>query len=278
MPDTAIRRLVMPAELAQYLPLAIESIGINPAQEHVSRPLGYDCYHWLQTVAGEGVMTILGKTVSLPVGSGVLLFPGVPHSYEAKEDHWETAFLTFYGPSADSIVASTGVHESALFRWQQESGIDRIVEEILVQLEQEGDVFGIATSAGTYRFLVTLARFGTMPGKRTSAPERLDKVKTVIEWMESRYMDPEIGMEEIAAVLGLSNRRLTGLFQESFGLSPYKYFIQLRLRKAKEQLVRSPSLPIRVIAERVGFRDPSHFVATFRKHVGLTPEQFRKLH
>jgi AraC-like DNA-binding protein len=268
----------MPAELAQYLPLAIESIGINPAQEQVSRPLGYDCYHWLQTVAGEGVMSILGKSVSLPVGSGFLLFPGVPHSYEAKDECWETAFLTFGGPSADAVMSAIGVHESSLFRWLPESGIGRLVEEILVQLENEGDVFGIASSAGTYRFLITLARFGTMPGKRTSDPERLDQLRTVIEWMESRYMDPEIGIEEIAAVLGLSNRRLSGLFQESFGQSPYKYFIQLRLRKAKEQLVRSSPLTIREIAERVGFRDPSHFVATFRRHVGITPEQFRKLH
>ena len=36
------------------LPLHMESIGYNPEQERFSRPDGYPCYHWLQTLSGEG--------------------------------------------------------------------------------------------------------------------------------------------------------------------------------------------------------------------------------
>jgi len=278
MLERTIRRIVMPAEHVLQLPLAVESIGLNPAQERIARPNGYDYYHWLQTDAGEGIMTVAGKSHPMPVGTGFLLFPGVPHSYEAKEERWETAFLTFGGPAADAVATALGIEESALFRWSSEAGIGRAVEDLLQQLEHDGDVFGIAASSGTYRFLVTLARYGMIHGKRPGDPDRLDKLRTVVEWMEARYMDPEIGIEEIAAVLGLSNRRLTGMFRESFGISPYAYFVQLRLRKAKEQLVRSSPVTVREIAHRVGFRDASHFVATFKKHVGITPEQFRKLH
>jgi len=278
MTEGALRRIVMPAEHAQQLPLAVESIGLNPAQEKIARPNGYDYYHWLQTDAGEGVMNVAGKSYAMPVGTGFLLFPGVPHSYEAKEDRWETAFLTFGGAAADAIATSIGMQEPALFRWSPESGIGRAVEDMMLQVENDGDVFGIAASSGTYRFLVMLARFGMIHGKRQGDPDRLDKLRTVVEWMEARYMDPEIGIEEIAAVLGLSNRRLTDMFRESFGISPYAYFIQLRLRKAKEQLVRASPVTVREIAQRVGFRDASHFVATFKKHVGITPEHFRKLH
>src|SRR5690606_32879109 len=140
--------------------------------------------------------------------------------------------------------------------WMLDSPINGIVESVVEQLEASGDVFGIEASAGAYRLLVSLMRYGTKSAKGND-PERIDKLRTVIEWMENRYDDPSISLEEIAGVLRLSNRRLTSMFRESFGQSPYAYFIQLRIRKAKEMLVSSSSLAVRDVAVRVGFRDAS---------------------
>lgn len=49
----------------QPLPLYIESLGYNGNQEKVSRPVGYPCYHWLQTVKGAGEFKFAGSTVIL---------------------------------------------------------------------------------------------------------------------------------------------------------------------------------------------------------------------
>ncbi len=67
------------------------------------------------------------------------------------------------------------------------------------------------------------------------------------------------------------------LFQHAFGLSPYSYLIMMRLRKSKEMLLKQQHQTVKDVAEQVGFRDTSHFVASFRKHVGLTPERFRQM-
>jgi AraC-like DNA-binding protein len=96
--------------------------------------------------------------------------------------------------------------------------------------------------------------------------------------MDTRYADPNIGLNEMAETLSISPRRLNHLFRETFNLTPYAYFLYLRIRKAKEHLVHRPELSISDIAALVGFRDTSHFVATFRRHVGHPPEQFRKMH
>ncbi|MNN78108.1 Transcriptional activator NphR [compost metagenome] len=68
------------------------------------------------------------------------------------------------------------------------------------------------------------------------------------------------------------------MFLQTFGLSPYAYFVRLRIRKSKEMLVTQPDLTVKAISWLVGFRDVSHFVATFRKQSGTTPDQFRRLH
>jgi AraC-like DNA-binding protein len=273
------RRIVMPFEQLRRLPLAVESVGINPDQERIVRPDGYPYYHWLQTLSGSGRITAEGRTQPLPSGSGVLLFPGVAHSYETEEGRWETAYLTFGGAAAESILASAGVHRSMFFRWPPEAEVGRLIGRMVDRLERGGDVFGLEASSAAYHFLLALTRYGTtQPGRKSGDPDRHEQLRKVVEWMESRISDPSVGMEQIADVLRLSSRRVNGLFREAFGQSPYAYFIQLRLRKAKEMLTSSSPLSVREVARRVGFRDTSHFIATFRRHVGMTPEQFRRLH
>jgi len=44
------------------------------------------------------------------------------------------------------------------------------------------------------------------------------------------------------------------------------------------RLLTDTTLKVSMIAHRVGLRDPSQFVLDFRKHVGVTPGEFRRLH
>lgn len=272
------RRIVMPFEQLRRLPLAVESVGLNPEQERISRPEGYPYYHWLQTTSGRGRFTLNDRTFLLPAGAGVLLFPGVPHSYEADDAEWATAYLTFGGAAADSIAAAAGLHGTTFIQWPDDAAEARLIEAMVQRLERGSDLFGIEASAAAYHFLLTLTRYVVQPGRKNGASERYAQLRTVVQWMEAHCADPSVGMEQIAGVHNLSNRRLTSLFRETFGQSPYAYFIQLRLRKAKEMLTSASPLSVREISQRVGFRDPSHFIATFRRHVGMTPEQFRQLH
>ncbi|MNI98072.1 Regulatory protein PchR [compost metagenome] len=82
----------------------------------------------------------------------------------------------------------------------------------------------------------------------------------------------------MAAILGITPRHLNTLFKQSFGMTAYSYFILLRIRKSKELMTGDRMLTIKETATRVGFRDASHFVATFRRIEHVTPEQFRTLY
>lgn len=272
------RRFEISQTDAHRLPLSVESVGCHPLQEKTVRPGGYPQYHWLQTETGQGEIRFEDKTYVLPPNTGVLLLPGVPHAYESTGERWRTAYLTFGGPAAESILASAGITGSSAFAWERGAPHAGMIEAAVNRLETTGDVFGLEVSSDAYRFLITLVRYATEYGKPSGSPGRHDKLRMLVEWMETRYADPGVGLDDIADVLQVSNRRLNALFHEAFGLSPYAYFIRLRIRKAKELLVRSTSLTVREVAERVGFRDASHFVATFRKTVGMPPEQYRKLH
>ncbi|MNC40174.1 Transcriptional activator NphR [compost metagenome] len=100
----------------------------------------------------------------------------------------------------------------------------------------------------------------------------------MLDWLEEEFPNPGIGLADMAAQLGIGGRQLNEKFRELFGRTAYSYLIQLRIRKAKEWLPARPDWTVRRISEAVGFRDVSHFISTFRREEGMTPEAYRRLY
>ncbi|MFS0723977.1 AraC family transcriptional regulator [Paenibacillus sp. 1P07SE] len=268
------RRLELTPMGGQSLPLFAESLGHNNDQEPIVRPEGFPHYHWIQTTAGEGRIRFEGREHALPASSGVLLPPLVPHSYEAVSGTWETMYLTFDGPMAQPLLRSLDMDRSAYYRWEPD--MPWSMQRLLEKLEQTEDLFGLTVSSEVYRFLITLSKYGKPQGS-VAFSLQLEQLRPVIEAMEAELADPELGLAELAGQLGISGRRLSDLFRRAFGVAPYAYLLNLRIRKAKELLISRQDWTVSHIAGQVGFREPSHFVATFRKRTGLTPLQFRSL-
>lgn len=270
------KRFVLTPSADQAYPLFIESIGHHEDQEKMIRDDGYSCFHWLQTFSGEGELWTGGKSFRLSKGCGFLLPPGVGHAYWAVSDTWCTEYVTFGGHLAESMLNMLELHQAAFFRWEAASPLETAVGTILSYAEAGTEYTGYDASADLYRFLIMLKKHGQV-NNRASLSSQLLSLQPLLDWLELNYANPDTGLEEMAGVLGVTPRRMSTLFQHAFGSSPYSYLILLRLRKSKELLLNKQSLTVKAVAELAGFRDASHFVASFRKHVGLTPEKFRQL-
>jgi AraC-like DNA-binding protein len=261
----------------QPLPIYIESIGYNPRQEKIIREDGYPHFHWLQTISGDGLVSFDGKNISSAPNSGMMLLPGVPHRYEqAGSETWQTMYITFNGPVITEFLTSLGLFQSGYYEWENDTPVSTLLGEMLDRVGSENDVFGIHASVDMYRFLITLRKYGQLH-KKAAISRNLEKLRPLTVWLEEQIANPNIGLEDMASVLSVSVRQLNSLFGQTFGQPPYTYFLHLRIRKAKEMLLNRPDLSIKQIALHVGFRDTSHFIATFRKSVGLPPRQFRRL-
>lgn len=84
-----------------------------------------------------------------------------------------------------------------------------------------------------------------------------------------------IGVEEIVKVVGLSQRTLERKFKTTFGRTMNEEIILTRLERAKEFL-RESELKISTIAFRTGFCSHSHLIHAFKRHVGCSPDAYRK--
>jgi transcriptional regulator of acetoin/glycerol metabolism len=91
------------------------------------------------------------------------------------------------------------------------------------------------------------------------------------------HIHENLDVGTLATQAGLSRYHFFRAFKASVGMSPHRYLLEQRVRKAAELIERSEQ-PLTSIALDVGFADQSHFSRSFHTLVGLTPSQFRRAH
>ena len=89
------------------------------------------------------------------------------------------------------------------------------------------------------------------------------------------HLGDRIVLEALADLAGMSPHALLVAFRRAFGTTPAQYVIAQRLRRARWLLTHSAS-DITAIALETGFASHSHLTTAFRRHVGLTPRDFRR--
>ena len=109
--------------------------------------------------------------------------------------------------------------------------------------------------------------------QRLSVPTRIGvrhpKLAEVIRIMEQNTEEP-ISPARLAAQVGISTRQLERLARRYLSRSPKRYYMELRLQKARNLLMQTDMSVIN-IALACGFTSPSHFSKCYRAHYGTTP-------
>lgn len=100
-------------------------------------------------------------------------------------------------------------------------------------------------------------------------------VKTIMDYMEDHYAE-KISLEGIASNMYLSSIYISKLFKEETGESPIHHLIQIRLKKSIELMKEHPDYSLKKIAHEVGYEDAYHYSKIFKKHMNVTPKEYRK--
>jgi len=187
------------------------------------------------------------------------------HPYHSKD--YETAFpghrltTTEDFVSNDRIVTIPGGISILAFMTQivaEHFGTDRSAK-VVHQL-----------SLPERRGLGEFERIGINPHLEIADP-RIQKAIVMIE----SGADTRIGVADLAAQLGMSERHFSRLFQSTVGKSPRAHILQTRLRIAS-WLLRHTTKSITTIAFEAGFASPAHLSTICAKRFGRTPTEIRR--
>jgi len=100
-------------------------------------------------------------------------------------------------------------------------------------------------------------------------------IKDTILYMQ-KELHEKLTVEDMALKHGLSTSHFSSLFRKATGMPPLDYFIHLKLQKAC-LLLYSSNMKIKEVAAEIGYSDPYFFSRLFKKHMKVSPDQYREL-
>jgi AraC family transcriptional regulator len=92
-------------------------------------------------------------------------------------------------------------------------------------------------------------------------------------FIEDHY-EQSIGLDEMAAEACMSRPNFLRQFKGQFGLPPYRYLLECRLRAAQELLITT-DMPVTDVVLAAGFGNRSAFSRLFKERQGISPQEFR---
>ena len=236
---------------------------------HQSTRLRRD-YYLLLSLGGTLEARIGSERVSISSGELICIAPGTEFLLGTLDpmDEWTRYFwIHFTGSEAGALLSDSGLEPNRVYGVRTEDEVYFYYERLFEEFRSRGADFDYAAALHLRYILLVLGRACRADG----GGRRLDKSLRYIH-THIRY---DLSVEKLAAMEYLGVSRYRELFRESTGASPVEYIIALRMERAKD-LLRHTDMSIDKISEGVGYEDRHYFQKTFKRYVGVTPNEYRR--
>nr|WP_298249922.1 GlxA family transcriptional regulator [uncultured Halomonas sp.] len=223
---------------------------------------------WLRRLAERG--TPLG---ALCTGGYVLAMAGLLDGYRCTL-HWEHIGSLHEARRFPKVTFTSQLFVMDRDRFTCSGGIAPL--DMMLNLIGRHEGLGLAEEIAE-EFIHERIR-GVDDRQRTPLRVRLGhshpKLEEVATLMEANLQEP-LPLDELASYAGLSRRQLERLFQRYVETPPLKYYLAMRLARAR-LLLQQTHMPITEVALACGFISPPHFTKCYHDHFGHSPSGERK--
>ncbi len=251
----------------------------------------HDYHQLLFFTSGEGSQRCDGWTI--PLLAGDLLFvpihtehrlafpPGKKSECYVLDFHGDLLSPALPGDkeALDVIDKMAWFHGKVPLSADGASRLRPIFDELLVEFQRKEPAYQAVLKMMLMRLLILIARdeeFHRQGIPICPSPSHEQMVCEVIHYLDAAYMKA-ITVESVLEFCPLSRSHFHAVFKQTTGKTFVEYLTEIRLKKAKEQLLGT-DLPIAEIATMVGFATSSYFGQLFRSTTGLSPGQYRERH
>lgn len=191
-----------------------------------------------------------------------------PHEYHTI-GHTEFVWVHFDGGISDKFYHYlTRLYGGFVFAHKGADGVYEMISQMVNSYRNEQALSEIERSRQLYALLTHLMGGGTAG----SESEKL--FAPALQFMRDN-LGKAVTLRDIAGTVNMSHYHFSHLFKKQYGCSPYEYLLLERINRAK-YLLKTTSLPVKEIAQQVGYLNASTFSSAFTARVGLSPTMFRE--
>ena len=230
-------------------------------------PVGRDDYYLVYIVKGELLLDMPDLKRTIGKGTAFLIPP--KHMYKYSGDTSTSyLFAHFTGSYVEDFLKQCGFDNLPCiiendFNVELQSKFDLMIDTFLHNDQ-------LSTQKCAYMLQEILINISENSLDKTNSSQFKASLKHIHSFFASK-----ISVPYLASLENLSNSRYVTAFKKQMGKSPNEYIIELRLQFAKS-LLDNTNISIKQVSEHVGYNDQYFFSRLFKKHIGISPQEYRK--
>ncbi len=230
---------------------------------------GRDDYFLIYVTDGIFNTRINDIVFSLKKGSVVLFPPKFKYHYWGEPPS-KYLCAHFTGSHVEKILTDLGFSlEPCMFENEFSPKIKNLFDKMIEQYMTNAPFLQYSLACLLEEILLTIA-LGRIKN------DGYHTLKKSIKYIHANYTE-KIQIPYLAKLEGLSNSRYITLFSREMGKSPSEYILELRLGRACDLLLTT-DMEICLIGALSGYKDQYFFSKIFKKHIGMSPREYRKRH
>ena len=238
----------------------------------------HEYFHLFYFLSGKGVFSIGKVNIDISKGTLIIVPPNTLHELQKVSDDMVTAYEIKF-----SIFDAYLSEQSGNIPLHMKG--NEFIETIIAFIVEKGpSVIPHITQSLDY-FLCTLlifmidhneARQKEKPTSRIIDTSGFSDITIdIIVYIENNYMH-QINLDMIADFVDYNRNYICTVFKKDTGITIVDYLNYVRIRSAAQNFSYS-DIDISLVCARVGFSNISHFNRTFKKLVGMSPGNYRRM-
>lgn len=243
----------------------------------------HDAHELLYVISGKIAVNICGEEREAGTGSLLVFSRFEEHSVRVLSSEYRRYTLLISPEIAraddDYLLSSVLINRTGRFDHiitfdGDQNNIESMMREMAQEFANQAPMCEKMLDSMLTHLLVSLYRikpelFLTDENRNTEIVRELQAK------FEKDYSD-HFSLADLAVGYHISESHLSHIFKSVTGYAPIEYLMSCRLSAAKN-LLSSSDKSIKEIIDLCGFSDESNFSRTFKKKVGMTPSEFRKI-
>lgn len=224
-----------------------------------NRMLGADDHILILCSHGEGTIEIGKKKYTITPKMFFLIPKKVGHTYYANNQNpWSIYWFHF----KDDLVTDLIVNTLSATKFNALVSVFQYMIQIIPKKSTD-----IIYLNSVYSYILETVKY------QIGTTIKNNRVELAIHYMVENISN-NISLLDIANYSGVSVSQLSLLFKKHIGVSPFSYYLGMKVEDASNLLL-STTLTVKEVCLSLGFEDQFYFSRLFKRHVGVSPRAFK---
>lgn len=260
-----------PMPATNLLPIDISRFGITfPDKNYRIKRNPSPCFIIEYIVSGGGWLEINGTKHKLSENDVYIIHPGdVCEYYADKKNPYKKYWINFRSSFFFDFLKSYNIDDRVIHGIDVSGYFNEIFE--LEKLSNKNDDLYLPISRALFSMMFDIALYK----KSGASNQELNLAAHIKNYLQYGFNE-DISMEMLEKHFYRSKSQITKIFKKAYNTTPYAYLIDYRIELAKN-LLKTTKKPINEIAEYLRFSSEYHFSGAFKKKLGVSPREYRKL-